>query len=170
MPDIELTKEQQKKLKAAGAVAFDLENQWPYVPIVYREKDEKNEYIFPKNLWPIFILKCLDGVDGSLMEDKLYGSIILGEVDAKNKTSKGTSMPLSTGRVRVESCKIGIITWKNYRDTNGKLIKAPKKDNNTGGIAEDSVRLIHPDLQIELVNVMGKQTTLTEEELLGLDL
>ncbi len=168
MPDVTLTPELKAKLKKAGGFAFDLDDKWPYVPVAFREQKD-GEYIIPKTLWPVFTLRCLDGVDGSLMEDKLYGTITLGEVDTENKTSKGTTMPLNTGRVRIESCKLGILDWKNYRDGNGKLIKPPEKDNLTGGISEGSVRKIHPNLQTELVNAMGSQRTLTEDELLGLD-
>ena len=168
MPNIVLTQELKEKLKQAGSFAFDLENKWPYVPKAYREK-AKGKYLIPKELWPVFTLRCLDGVASSLMEDKLYGTITIGEVDADKKTTKGTTMPLNSGFVRVETCRLGIITWKNYRDINGKTIPAPATDSD-GNITEDSIRLINPRLQVELVNAITDQKILSEDELLGLDL
>ena len=162
MSDIILTKEIKEHLKKAGALGFDLENQWPYVPEVYRKIDKKKEYIIPKKLWPVFTLRCLDGVDSSLMQDKLYGTITIGD-------EKGTTMPLNTGAVRVKTCKLGIINWKNYRDIKGELIAAPVKDDIEGGIVEDSVRLISPKLQMELANAITEYTTMSDEEALGLD-
>jgi len=166
MADIVLTDEIKEKLKQAGALGFDLENTWPYVPEVYLKKDKKKQYIIPKKFWPVFTLRCLDGVDSSLMQDKLYGAITVDNTSAKSNKS---TIPLNTGAVRVDTCRLGILDWKNYRDVKGKLIPEPTKDDVDGGIAEDSVRLISPKLQIELANAITEYVTMSNEEALGLD-
>ena len=43
MSEIELTQEQKENLRKVGAVAFDIEAKWPYVPSAYREKNDKDE-------------------------------------------------------------------------------------------------------------------------------
>lgn len=163
MPDIQLSEEMKERLKKAGVVAYQLKNTWKYVPRAYREtkdKDGKTMEAIPKEHWPVFTLRCLDGVSASLLEDKLNTKIELVK-------DGNTSMTLNSGRVRLETCSKGIVGVKNFLDTNGKEVKV-EKDKVHGGITEDSLKHFSPTLQVELTNVITEQTTLTEDELLGL--
>lgn len=157
-----LTKEQKEKLKSIGNLGFSLKNEWPYVPKAYREKDKNDNFIIDKELWPIFILKGLDGVESSLMGDKLHSGIKL--------TPNGTTMELNRGNVTVETCKLGIVTWKNFRNDKFETIPPPEKDEALGGISKESVRVLPPGLMVELTNAITEHDRLSDEELLGLEL
>lgn len=160
MPDIQLTDEVKKKLKDAGVLPYQLKNTWKYVPRAYREK-EGEDYLIPKEHWPVFTLRCIDGVSASLLEDKQNTKI-------QYDTEGNRTMSFNSGRVRLEICSLGIIDVKNYRDADGNEIK-PKKDETTGGITQDSLKPIPATLQIELANVIEQQQLLTADELQGLE-
>ncbi len=163
MAEVQLTKEQKERLKEVGCLGFELKDQWPYVPKAYRKVNNKGEHEIPKELWPVFILKGLDGIESSLMSDKLHSGI-------KISTTGSTSMELNRGNVMVETCRLGIVTWKNYRDSKFKLIPIPEKNEVEGGITKNSLRVVPPELLTELTNAITEHTRLVDEELLGLEL
>jgi len=171
--DIELTNEILERLKQIGALGFQIEGQFKYVPMAYRAKDKDGKFLLSQKYWAVFILRGIDGVDSAYLEDEQrsemhYGSIEVGK-DGKEKTMKDVSAKINSGKARIATLQRGIITWHNFRNTKGELIPAPKEDAVTGGITEDSLRPIPPNLQVELVNAITEQTLLTAEELLGLE-
>lgn len=161
--DVVLTKEHLKKLKEIGILGLSLDDEFKYVPRVYREKDKKKNYIFSKEIWPVFVLKTIDGIKSSEIEDELKG-----EVTVDNKSGK-TSVKMKSGKPRISACKYGIKTWFNFRDSHGKLINPPKEDPIDGGITLDSIRSISPRLQLELTNAITELRIMSDEELLGLE-
>lgn len=167
--DIELTEEYKEKLRKTGMLGFSIGAQWPYVPKAYRKKNKNGEYELPKELWPIFTLTCIGGVKTTLLEDELSGNVTLGSVK-KDGTTEGSTINVKSGKVRLNILRKGIVTWKNFRDASYKIIAPPKKDEVLGGITEDSIDPIVPDLQTELANAISDQKMLTDEEKLGLEL
>jgi hypothetical protein len=155
--DVQLTPELKEKLKKAGVLGFQLKSTFPYVPKIYRREG------LPKELWPIFFLRGLDGVETAGLEDEMHGSVT---VDSSN----GTSVKINSAKVRVKTVKLGVISWKNFRDSDGNLIPSPAKDSLNNGITEDGLRYLPPSLQVELCNAITEHSTLTDEELLGLEL
>jgi len=162
MPDIQLSDEIKARLKQAGAVAYQLKNTWKYVPRAYREMDKDGEdYLIPKGLWPVFTLRCIDGVSASKMEDKISTRVEYNDNGTR-------SIILNSGRARLGTCALGIVGVKNFKDESGKEVKL-KRDEVTGGVTEDSLKHIHPKLQTELTNVITEQENLTDDELSGLE-
>ena len=162
--NVQLTEEQMLKLKSSGALGFKLDATFPYVPEVYRDSENKIE----KSLWPVFTLKGIDGVRSSELEDSISSDVSYKKFN-KDGSSNGASFKLHSGKARIETLRLGLITWKNFRNDKGELIAKPKEDKAHGGIERSSLRVIHPKLQAELVNAITEQKQLTEEERLGLE-
>jgi len=160
MSDIELTQEMKDRLKKIGCLGFELEEEWKYVPRSYREKDKKGKFKIPQKLWPVFTLRGLDGIETTEMEDLLNGGIEY--VDGK------TIARQNLGLAKTETCKRGIVTWSNFRNSKFEIIKPPEKNPAGIGIIEDSLRYISPSLMVELTNAITEHMHLTDEELLGL--
>lgn len=167
MPDMILTEEIKQKLKKAGALGFQIEATFKYVPKAYREKNGEGEYIIPKDLWPIFVLKGIDGVESALLEDDMHGKVTYDKIEKDGKFT-GTSIQIESGKVRLNTLCKCLITWKNFRNVKGELIKAPEEDKVHGGLKRSALRILHPDLQTELHNAITEQTILNDEELQGL--
>lgn len=159
--DVILTEEMKKKLK--GFMAFKLDAKFLYVPKIYREKNADGEYDIPKELWPVFTLRAMDGVEATLAEDEMefnYSDFSDGKVGK-------SAMKMNSGRIKIETCKRGIVSWRNLRNTDGTLIQVAQSNNN--GIDEGELRKLPPNLITELTNAITEQSRLTEEELLGLE-
>ena len=146
---VELTDEQKAKLK--GLAAITTENEFIYVPAVYREND------FPKELWPMFLLKGKNGIQMAEDEDNA------GYMEAGNNR-----IFLTAGKKRLESLKKNIVNWKNFYDENGVIIPF-KRDDVNGLVSNKVLERMPVKLQIELVNAINDRNTLTEEELQGLE-
>ena len=159
--DVVLTDEMKKRLKEAGALGFQLSNEFPYVPGAYKVKDDDGNYITPQSLWPIFTLKELNGVELAKIED-----LVRGQTSFENGIGY---IKTEAGKARLKTLQIGLVTWKNFRDHNGKLIPKPTKNPLGTGVSEYSLRVITPLLQVELVNAIEEKLELTEDELLGLE-
>lgn len=176
MPEIKnvvLSDEIRERLNQIGALGFHIESSFKYVPMAYRAKDKNGNFLLPKKYWAIFVLRGIDGVDSAYLEDEQrsemhYGSIEVGK-DGKEKTMRDVSAKINSGKARLATLQKGIIKWHNFYDANGKLIPSPKEDKVNGGISEDSLRPIPPNLQVELANAITEQTLLTADELLGLE-
>lgn len=158
-----LTDEMRAKLK--GVLGFQIDAKFSYVPKIYREKTPNGEWVILKTLWPVFTLRGLNGLEATLAEDDLGGKVVWSADDTR-------TVIIRRAKVKVETCRHGIVSWKNFRDVTGKLIPAPAPDdpNNVGaGIKEDCLRYISPDLMTELANAITEQSRMTEEEERGLE-
>lgn len=158
-----LTDEMRQKLK--GVLGFQVDAKFSYVPKVYREKSAAGEYAIPKSLWPVFTLRGLNGLEATLTEDDLGGKIVWHSDDTR-------TVEVKRARVKVNTCKKGIVTWRNFRDVFGKLIPVPAPadpNDSAQGIKEDCLRYVSPELMTELTNAITEQSYLTEEELRGLE-
>jgi len=148
--NIVLTPEMEKKLKSS--LGFKLVDNYKYVPKAYREKNEKGEFVFPKEIWPVFILKGIDGRQALEFEDEL-----LGEIDINS--SNFNTFKIKQGRITFLTCKCGIISWSNFFDETGEeIVYSP-----------DKISSLRPELLHELCNAIGERSILTEEELMGLE-
>lgn len=159
--DVVLTDEIKAKIK--GFTGFKPESSFKYVPKVYREKGPDGEYVVPKEYWPIFTLRGMDGVEATRNEDNLevtYDNISDGNIS-------GSSMRVNSGKTKILTCQRGIISWRNLRYDDGSLVKVPTKKN--GVLDEDALRHLPPALITELANAITEQTKLSDEELLGLE-
>lgn len=163
--DVILTDEVKKKLAGAGMLGFQIDAKFSYVPKVFREKNTNGEYLIPKTIWPVFTLRGLNGLEATLAEDDLGGRVVWNEDNSR-------TIDIKRARIKVNTCKKGIVTWRNFRDMNGKLIPvpAPEDPNNVGaGIKEECLRYISPTLMSELTDAITEQSQLTQEELQGLE-
>jgi len=139
-----MTPELQDKLK--DLLPIEPEENFPYVPKVFRE------CVSDKKLWPIFMLRGLDGEELAAREDQIsyttYGPA--GE----------PQFHFTSGAFRMETLKKGIKGWKNYRTAEGKEIP----------FSADNVKCLPIALQKELQNAIQERSLLTSEELQGLEL
>lgn len=158
--DIVLTDEMRAAL--AGSLGFRVEETFAYTPRAYRVKRADETYIVPKAAWPVFTLRGVDGVSATLAEDKLHGTVKMGEDGSR-------SITISSGRHKVDTCCRGIVTWRNFRDDKGRLISPPEPDTINGGVMESALRVLSPALISELANAIIERSVLTAEEMLGLE-
>lgn len=124
----------------------------PYVPTAYREK------ISDKTKWPIFIIKAPDAHDINMMEDEV-GKVEYGE-DLKPK-----SWNPGGGARREAALRRCLKEIKKFPNKNGFLTPIFLKD---GTLSDESINMIHPNLQEELRGAIMKGIELTPEELQGL--
>lgn len=169
--DLRLTPEMLDKLKATKALGFKVEASFKYVLKVYRE-DLKDD--IPKNLWPVFTLRSKDGLETAGIEDTMY--IVMDGDGKKPKTY------VNSGRLRIETLKNGILSVKNFPFEDGSIMdydKLAKKITTTDSEgntktqtnvgSEEIIKYITPDVQTELQNAINERSSLTEEELVGLE-
>lgn len=158
MSDVWLNEEVQKRM--AKFTGITPEEKFRYVPETCREKDENGEYYIPKELWPVFTLRGVDGVEATLREDEV-------ETRFDADQSNGANIKMNSGKIKLKTCKKGIVTWKNLRDRNGKFIQPPTQHN--GEISDYDIRKLSPGLITELAEAINERTILTDEELQGLE-
>ncbi len=162
--DVILTEEMKTKIRESGLMGFNLESTFKYVPRHYRKKNQKEKYDIPKELWPVFVLKGIDGVRSAEIEDSQKGAF-----SYKGKgTEEEVSVEIYSGKARIETLQEGIVSWSNFYDSEFNLIPTPKTDG-LGKIFERSLKTLSPNLQIELANAITEQTKLTDLELMGLE-
>jgi len=185
MKEVRLTDDVRKRLR--DSVAFTIDAMFKYVPRAYRgyviddDGNEKKEYDpLPKSLWPVFVLKARDGIASAESEDELKGCI---EFDQTKKTVKADSP--KTGAIRTKTVTDGLYEIKNLPvdDGSGRPIEEMAKlcyDRKTSKITiGDTVRenvteievlrYMNPALQTEIANAITRRSTLTEDELRGLE-
>jgi len=152
--DVTLTDEMKNKLRNTLGIRVD--SVFPYVPKAYRTFAMR----IPKELWPVFTLKSIDGIQSTLFEDDMMGEATYS--DEKVHTQ------INSGKVKIKICSMGIMGWKNYRDIDGILLDPPQKAGD-GTLAHDSLKIIPSALMVELSNAITENSRLTAEELLGLE-
>jgi hypothetical protein len=157
--NIELTSEQIKLLKKN--YGFKIVDNFRYVPIAFRSKNESGEYILPKTLWPVFTLRGIDGIMSMDVQDEMANNI---DYDTETNTIKGFKFKF--GSATIANCKRGIIGIENFYDEEGNVIEFESKN---GTISDSCIKKIKPDLMTELSNAIIERSVLTEEELLGLE-
>ena len=153
-----LDNDTRKMLSEAGALGFTENVEFKYVPEIFREKNEDGTYKIDKKYWAIFLLKGKDGIEVQKMEDGL-GYMEYDKEGTRKYVTK-------TGLTRITLLTDCIKGWKNWFDAEGKEI--PFRENN-GKITSHSLKRIPITLSMELANAITDRTTLSEEELLGLD-
>ena len=155
-----LSNELRKKLAEAGGLGFTENSEFIYTPALYREKIiDTDEYKLPKEVWPTFLLRGKDGVESSKMEDGM------GHMEYDDKTSVRRWVGKS-GTRRIAILQDGIKGWKNFYNSDGELI--PFRENN-GKISSDSLKLIPVNIAIDIANTIIERTSLSQEELEGLE-
>ena len=155
----ELNPEQLKKLQKAGILGLDQDDEILHVPAVYREDPE----LFPKEMWPVFKLKPLDGVAQAKLEAKLGHMEV---EDGKDDDSRVTKWISRNGPTRIEILQTHILGWKNHCDKNGKEIEFRV---NGSKVKLESLGTLRPALQTELFNAITEGSDASKEELEGLD-
>ena len=158
--NIILTDDYRRRM--AGCLAFKVDATFLYVPQACREKKESGEYIIPKQLWPVFVLRGLNGLDGTLKEDSMLDNI-------SYDTAGNSTVRMRPGHVKVETCCKGITGWRNLRDVDGAVVPFPGVDPVTKIMPEAGLACLPPALITELTNAIQSQSRLTEEEALGLE-
>lgn len=170
--ELRLTPELKDKLR--GSLGFSVNATFTYVPKAFRQKDDNGEYIIPKDFWPVFTLKSLDGLEAAKREDSA-GYVTFGE---KKNESK---LHLQSGNMRIDTLSNGIKNVKNFYFEDGSVASFDSKletmtilngeESGTKRVSpKQFIRYIRPDLQIELQEAINERNILTEEELRGLEL
>lgn len=149
----------RKMLSEIGVLGFTENVEFKYVPKAFREKNEDSTYKLEKKYWAVFNLKGKDGIEALKMEDGL------GHMEYDDKKNKRTYIS-KTGSHRITLLTDCIIGWKNWFDADGREI--PFRSNGTK-ISSHSLKRIPVLWAIELANAITERTTLSEEELQGLD-
>jgi hypothetical protein len=149
--EIILTNEIKAKLKAGGMLGFDVETPFKWVPKFYR--DAKNN--IPKSYWPVFTLRSRNGIELAEAED--------GMVYINLDAPEGRKYVIDSGKDRLNTLRTGLISFKNYRLANDKVIEMV-----TGENPDQYIKLFHPTLQVEMKKAIDQHSELTAEELLGL--
>jgi len=139
--NLEMTEEVRKKLSSFLAITPDA--TFKYTPQAFK--------ILPPKFWPIFTLRYMDGIELAEFEGQ-SGFIVHSE--------KGREFHGTPGKYRIALLKKGIEAWKNYFDKSGKEIVFQ---------GEESIKVLPPDLQNDLMNAITEQTELSEEELRSLE-
>lgn len=158
--DMVLTEEMKEKLK--GVLGFQIDSTFPYVPIAYREKNGDGKYIVPKELWPVFTLKSKNGIEVAKAEDNAGYVTMAEKQDAK--------IFMTGGAARLDTLRKGVKAWKNWRDESGILIPFDeRKDIQGGQLSDAKMKMFKVDLQKDLQNAINERSTLSPEELQGLE-
>lgn len=148
--DLVMTKELREKLQ--GFLAFQTDAIYKYIPAPYRKKKE-GEYVIPKEFWPIFSIRFMDGVEISELEDKV-GYTVIRSSDPDYREFHGRS-----GTYRLDVLRNGVKGWINLRDEKGNLVEYS---------GDDSLSKLPVDLQQDLQVAIMERIVLTEEELRSL--
>ena len=145
--DMKYSPEVQARLQSL--VGFSEDATFLYVCKVHREN-------LPKSAWPVFKLRGKTGIEVAKIEDAA------GFFDVKNQR-----MIFTTGSQRLETLAGGIIGWNaKFVDGAGKSIPFAAED---GRVTENSLKRLSATLQVELQNAINEQSSLTPEELQGLE-
>lgn len=155
----------EMKVKLRGALGFDVSATFKYVPLAFRSGG------IDKAMWPVFVLKSKDGLEVAKSEDEA-GYV---ELDNRNK------LRLETGAQRVATLERGIVSVKNMLMESGdvvsyttdsrtmKIQRADGSESVKNCDVRGLIRLMPAAMQTELQNVINERSTLTPEELSGLE-
>lgn len=162
-----LTPELEERLRKSGLLGFSTETEFYYTPKFYRgieEKDGKEivveENVFPKEVWPVFKIKPLTGLENSKMMEQI------GHHETTGTGDKQVSVFKSEGtKTRVKILTEGLLDWKNFKDEKG--IDVPYRKNGSI-MRKDCLDFMSFNLQVELSNAICDRMHLTKEELEGL--
>jgi len=166
--DMEITPDIKEKLK--GFLGFQVEAAFRYVPKVFRDNN------LSKNLWPVWTLRSKDGISIAKSEDSI------GYVEMDKKDTESTKYRTQSGTQRIETLREGIVSVKNFRCENGSIIEYDKTSSymkisplegepkeKAGADIESLIKMLSAEYQIEIANAINERSTLTSEELLGLE-
>jgi len=161
--DKRLDEKTLKKLKASGMLGFEVEASFKYVPKFYRDPENS----IPKEYWPLYVLKSKDGLAIAETEDNM--SVTL------DRKEEARSFTLKTGSVRISTLKNGIVSIKNQKTEDGRVLSYDVKTKKliVGSSerecdTEEAIRYMTANLQVDLQNAINERISLTEEELVGL--
>ena len=156
--ELELTDEMKERLR--GFAAIEVVNEFQYVPRACRQKDDNGAWVIPKNLWPVFTLRGLDGIQQTMKGDALDV-----QIDANGKPFVAKS---NTGKIAVDVCRKGVVTWRNWRTAEGALVSIGLGTGQGENLRDEDLGKLPPNIMFELCNAITEQSLLTEEELVGL--
>jgi hypothetical protein len=143
------------KARLAGFLGFTKDPVFFYVPEIFREKNDKGDFIIPRENWPVFKLKGKTGIESAEDEDDV------GTVDFVNR-----QMYMKVGHQRINLLSKHILGWKNFLDIKGEEIEFKTVD---GVLDIEALSRVQVPLQKELKTVINNQSHLTSEEVQGLE-
>ena len=97
--NVELTPEVVERLRKYAPIRSTA--TFPYVPKAYRD--------LPEDVRPVFELRRLNGVEVLKQMDSMRGKV-------EFTATGGGSVAISRGQVVIDTCRRGIVGWKNYID------------------------------------------------------
>jgi len=154
-----LDNETRKKLAEAGALGFTDNSEFFYTPSFFRAKDEDKKPLLEKSFWPVFKLQGKDGITAS---DDINNSGYT-EFDKDG----GKRWVDQTPTIRRKSLQEGIKSWKNLFDSEGKEIVFETEED--GNVKFSLLKRIPAVWLIDIANAIQDRSTLSEEELQGLE-
>lgn len=152
------TDEQKKLLKKS--IAFKPRAEFLYVPKAFRVKKD-GEYAIPRDQWTVFKLRGLMGIATTEVGYEMY------DVEWDGAQVKGVK--INSARAKISVCKRGIIDVKNLYNEDFEVVKFSGRDQLTGRLPDSDIDLMPPDLIEEIYGAIVENSTLTNEELLGLE-
>jgi hypothetical protein len=165
--DLRLTPELQKKL--SGFLGFSIDANFQYTFKVYRENN------VPKDLWPLFTLKSLDGLEVAQREDKAGFTSL-------DQESGQVQLHIGSGSKRIATLESGIVAIKNFILEDGSTLSFDKesgkitilaqkngKQSSVVGTVSDIIKYLPAAAQLELQEAINEHSSLSEEELQGLE-
>ena len=160
-----MTPELKDKLR--GYQAFTVETPFIFVPKVFREN-------LPKEQWPLFLLRSKNGTEVAKLEDTLVSREISNGADGADNTS----IRINSGSNRLSTIEIGLLRVKNLPTETGEMLQYDKKlgtltvgQKKLTNISSPlkAIEYFPAKLQVELQNAINERSTLSEEELRGLE-
>jgi hypothetical protein len=142
--NIELTPELIEKIRDYSPIK--IENQFLYVPMVYRA--------LPVEVRPVFTLSYVDGREIVRAEDLMNGSVSYSSTGERKVTVK-------RGAFALQMCELGIKGWRNYWTLEEQSKEIVFKDAT-------SISALPSEMMHELANAITERRTMSQEEMTGL--
>jgi hypothetical protein len=154
------------KAKLRKCTAISIKSNFKYIPEIYRKEAVPKEYI------PVFTLKGLDGLDKLALEDILTESISIDK-EALNGSNEALNegdvkFKIKAGLIKKETVKKGLLGWRNLLNDKFELIPNVKF-TKSNPCTDEYISYLSPELIAELYMAITNESTLTEEELMGLE-
>jgi len=106
----------------------------------------------------VWILRALTPAEEARLQDQVAFS-----------SSDGGQIGYRSGSVLLDTLRLGVVGWRNFRDADGDEIEVRRKkvgsvNGNRDELHDDCIARIHPDDRRELSNAITAGGRLTEEE------
>jgi hypothetical protein len=159
--DLELTKEMKLALGACHAI--DIKKKFLYTPHNFRKTSEDGNFIIPKEAWTVFELRPLSGIEQQQIKDSCTSNL----TDALTGETK---IEFRDGLFKMKCLKVAVKKWNFLFDQDFKRFASWKpsfiKDDM---LTDEALSMISPYIQEDLWTAIFLNLTLSEAELLGLN-